>query len=610
VLFLIVALTSLTIALIAYGASLLKQPELDTVDARFSIRGTQPVPSDIVVVAIDDVTFNELHRQWPFPRSLHAKLIDRLRRSGAKTIVYDVQFTEPTKPVEDNALIEAVYRARPVVLATTEVSDRGEANIFGGADVLRQIQARAGNALVPPDQGSVIRRVPYEVGGLQSLSIVTAQVVRHHGIDASSLGGSKAWIDYRGPPGTFKTISFSRVLSGKVDPELLRGKIVVVGPSSPTLQDVHPTSTAGGELMSGAEVQANAISTALRGFPLKNSPAWLDVLLISLFALLAPLGGLRLPPLRALAIALVIGWIYAVGVQVAFNNGIVLPFVYPLGALALSSVGSLGVHYLTVAFERERVREIFSRFVPDQVVEQVLATTDEDLRLGGVRRQATVMFCDLRGFTSFAESLPAEQVIKVVNFYLDLMTDAILNAGGTLVAYMGDGIMAIFGAPIAQEDHPDRAIKAAREMLGDRLPRFNAWLRDQGLGDGFRMGIGLNSGEVMSGNVGSERRLEYTAIGDTTNTAARLEGMTKGTPHQIFIAESTCSSLTRPADDLVYVDEFDVRGRQSTIKVWSLPAPEQPPGAPSVGEVFGDPVPHPFTDQDRTPSAPKIRAEP
>ena len=119
------------------------------------------------------------------------------------------------------------------------------------------------------------------------------------------------------------------------------------------------------------------------------------------------------------------------------------------------------------------------------------------------------------------------------------MSEAILDHGGTLVAYMGDGIMAVFGAPLEQDDHADRALAAAREMLDAPASGFNAWLREEGLHEGFRMGIGLNSGPVMSGNVGSERRLEYTALGDTTNTAARLEGMTKGTPYQLYVADST-----------------------------------------------------------------------
>ena len=157
------------------------------------------------------------------------------------------------------------------------------------------------------------------------------------------------------------------------------------------------------------------------------------------------------------------------------------------------------------------------------------------------------MFSDIRGFTTFSEALEPDAVIEVLNRYLGEMTDAIMDHGGTLVAYMGDGIMAVFGAPIEQDDHADRALAAAREMLGARLPRFNAWMR-RGARRRFRMGIGLNSGDVMSGNVGSERRMEYTAIGDTTNTAARLEGMTKGTEHQLFISDSTRAAMERPPD--------------------------------------------------------------
>src|SRR3954471_16169117 len=157
------------------------------------------------------------------------------------------------------------------------------------------------------------------------------------------------------------------------------------------------------------------------------------------------------------------------------------------------------------------------------------------------------------------------------------MSEAILDHGGTLVAYMGDGIMAVFGAPLKQDDHADRALEAARDMLA-RMGGFNGWLREQGLHDGFKMGIGLNSGAVMSGNVGSERRLEYTALGDTTNTAARLEGMTKGTPHQLFISDTTKQMLTRPVDDLVAVGEAEVRGRQAKVLLWSVS--DEEPSAP------------------------------
>jgi adenylate cyclase len=217
-----------------------------------------------------------------------------------------------------------------------------------------------------------------------------------------------------------------------------------------------------------------------------------------------------------------------------------------------------------------RVRDLFARFVPEAVVEDVLAHADEDLRLGGERRTATVLFSDLRDFTSFAEARPPEQVIQVLNRYFSAMSDVILGQGGTLIGFLGDGIIAAFGAPIEQRDHADRALAAARQMTGEALQGFNRWLRESGIGDGFRMGVGLNSGEVMAGNVGSERRLEYTVIGDTTNTASRLEAMTKGSPHMVLMADSTRAMLTEEVADLVEVEAREVRGRRAPVLLWSL----------------------------------------
>jgi adenylate cyclase len=223
--------------------------------------------------------------------------------------------------------------------------------------------------------------------------------------------------------------------------------------------------------------------------------------------------------------------------------------------------------------ERERLRGVFARFVPEHVVDDVLERTDADLRLGGSRDVGTVMFADLRGFTAFSEATEPHRVIDILNEYFSEMIDAVFERGGTLVGYRGDGILAVFGAPIPFDDHADRSLDAARDMLEVRLPRFNDWLREQGVGDGFRMGIGLNSGQFMSGNVGSARQLEYTVHGDTVNTAARLESMTKTARCPILVAESTNDALLRPPDDLAFVGEFEVRGKESTIRLWTLARP-------------------------------------
>jgi class 3 adenylate cyclase len=220
--------------------------------------------------------------------------------------------------------------------------------------------------------------------------------------------------------------------------------------------------------------------------------------------------------------------------------------------------------------ERARVRGVFARFLPEPMVDEVLSRADGDLRLGGVRVVSTALFADLRSFTSFAERTPPDRVIAVLNRYFGEMSDAVLDNGGTLVAFLGDGLIAVFGAPIECDDHADRAVAAAREMLCERLPRFNDWAREQGYGAGFRMGIGMSSGPLMSGNVGSERRLEYTAIGDTVNTASRIESLTKELGYPVLLSESTLALLRAPPQDLVYVEEVTVRGRSAPTRVWSL----------------------------------------
>ncbi len=221
--------------------------------------------------------------------------------------------------------------------------------------------------------------------------------------------------------------------------------------------------------------------------------------------------------------------------------------------------------------EQERVRDVFARFLPETVVDEVLQDTNGEPRLGGVRLVGTVLFSDLRGFTAFAERTPPDLVVDVLNRYFSEMSDAILDEGGTLLGFLGDGILAVFGAPIATEDHADRALATARAMLLERLPRFNDWARTSLAGStDFEMGIGVASGTFMSGNVGSARRLEYTAIGDPVNTAARLEELTKELGRPVLVADSTRELLADGATSLEFVAEQEVRGRRGPIRMWAL----------------------------------------
>ena len=599
--FAVVALGSIAVTFSLYGIGFLDKLENQTIDERFALRGAHHPPSDVAVVQIDDVTFGDLGLQWPFPRRYHARLLDKLREADPRAVVVDIQFTSRENPgcpsracqdtanADDNALISATARLHgKIVLSTTETGPGGTTGIFGGGGILDQIGARAGWGNFKPDSDGPIRKVAWQVQDLKSLSIVAAEIALGHPIKQAQLHGPHAWVDFVGPPGTIRSYSYSRVLEGKVPASAFRNKIVVVGASAPVLQDIHDTSVGPG--MSGPELQANAIETALKGFPLRSVPRVIDVLLILLFALIAPILGLRYGPLVGTGTAVgVAGAFFGSAFILAFDHGWIVSFVYPLTALALSTVGAIVVHYLVAAVERERVRDLFSRFVPTGVVDEVLAQTGGDLRLGGRKQVATVLFSDLRGFTSSAEHMDASDVIHVLNYYLGEMTDAILGQGGTLVSYIGDGIYAVFGAPLELEDHADRAVAAAREMVEVRLPRFNAWTREAGFGDGFQMGVGLNTGPIMSGNVGHEKRLEYTAVGDTVNTASRIEGMTKGTGYSIFVSETTYAALQRSPGDLAYYDEVEIRGRRNRIKLWGT-SPKVELGGPSAPQPAPEPV--------------------
>jgi adenylate cyclase len=564
----------------------LRRLDLASVDMRFDVRGARPAPDDVVIVGIDDTTLNAEDHTFPYSRKFHAKVIRNLAKADAKVIAYDVQFTQASaNPEADNALIMAVRGAAPrVVLATTAVGPGGVTQIFGGGRGLRFSRATPAFSSFEKDPDGVQRRMLYSENDLKAFSVASAELFMGRDIAPPPEGAD--WIDFEGGPEVFRRLSFVDVERGEFDPEDVRGKIVVVGATATALQDIRETSSTNQQAMPGPEVHANAITTALAGFPLRSAPDWIDAALVVLLGVLGPLAAIRFRMLVAVPVAILAIAGLLVGAQVAFEDGVIVSVVYALAAGVAALLLTGAIHGITLAFERAHTREAFARFVPEAVVDEVLRSAD-GARLGGVQREGTVMFSDLRGFTSFAETLEPAQVIDALNRYLTEMSEAILDHGGTLVAYMGDGIMAVFGAPLQQPDHADRALAAARDML-ERLEGFNRWLRDADLHDGFKMGIGLNTGPVMSGHVGSERRLEYTALGDTTNTAARLEGMTKGTPHQLYLADSTRDALSQPADDLVEVGEFEVRGRRATIKLWSLAEPARPAGqepAPATAEA-------------------------
>ena len=332
--------------------------EASTLQARFGLRSTA-TPRGIVVVAIDDQSFRRLGRAWPFPRSLDGRAVTALHAAGVREIVYDVQFTEPTTARQDNALYDALGRAGGAVLATTVTNGHGGTTVLGGNQNLPPIHSQVGNGLFATATGGLIERLPYAVGGLRTLAVVAATRATGHSVAASSFPGDGALIDFQGPRHTFPTVSFADVVDGTAPKGLLRGAIAVIGATAPSLQDLHATP-AGGELMSGAELQANALWTVIHGLPLTAPPDPVALLIIAALGAVAPLAALRLTPAGAGVSALGAAIAYLAAAQLTFDAGVVVPVVAPLLALLVGTGGMLlGDELLEIAARRRLALQLY-----------------------------------------------------------------------------------------------------------------------------------------------------------------------------------------------------------------------------------------------------------
>ncbi len=367
--------------LVPYALGGLNRLENDTIDMRFSLRGSTGAPRDIVIVAFDDRSFNVLSHQWPFPRRWDARVIDTLHADGARAIAVDVQFTEPSDPTDDDALYTAVARARNVVLATTEVAGAGQTDVLGGTANLRAAHAVAAAANMPASSDGVIRRYAYSLLGLPSFADATARAAGHP-VAASSFAHGTALIDFRGPPATIRTVSFADVLRGRVNPRVFAGKVVVIGASAPTLQDLHATSTTANDPMAGVEIQANAIWTAIHDNPLRPAPGWLALLAILLCGAVAPLVALRSSVPRAALAALVTLAAYLFAAQLAFDAGTVLAVTAPVGAALLGTVAMLVASYVAAAAERNAFLRLLEQSQLELVQRLAQAVESRDAETG------------------------------------------------------------------------------------------------------------------------------------------------------------------------------------------------------------------------------------
>ena len=360
-------------------------------------------------------------------------------------------------------------------------------------------------------------------------------------------------------------IPYAAVLNGDVPPEYFEDRIVLIGPYTVGIKDDFPTPMNAKERMYGVEIHANIIQSLLeQQFKSELDWKWNIVILISLGLMVYVICRWTSPYIAlVLTLALMAGLLF--GGRWLYGQGTLISFVYALIMLTLVYLTSIVDRYFSELSERKRVTAIFGRYVAPQVVNQILKNGEEGLKLGGSRKELTVLFVDIRGFTTLSEQIEPEEIVGILNEYLDLTANCIFEYGGTLDKFIGDATMAIFNAPLPMKDHALQAVKAAWAMK-EGARGLERKLQER-YGQGVQFGIGIHSGTAVVGNIGSKTRMDYTVIGDTVNSTARLESIAK--PGQVLISEAVYLQV-KDAVQVKALGEVAVKGKTQGLVHYEL----------------------------------------
>ncbi len=540
----------------------------------------------ITIVGIDEPSFAALGVQWPWPRSMHAKLIDKLRESGAAVIAFDVVLSEASSPKEDDALANAIESVGSIVLAADaayQETPYGRHWIrMDPLPLLKQAGAIGGLATISLDTDLVVRRMP-EGRDIFWREILELLNKRQPGVVVPPPNQENRLIGYIGAERTFPYVSYYKVLEGnaQLTADAFKDQIVIVGRDVRASTDIGaaqadlfatPFVRQSGNLMPGAEVHANILESAILGRTIE--PLGIVWVLEFAFAsiVLAGLGMRRWTPLNGFVVsACILLVISATVVGLFVWSKLWMPPTAAMIAVVFVFIGK-GAYGFVVERQRQlETRRAFSLYLSPDVVDQLMAQP-ERLKLGGERRETTFLFTDLAGFTDLSERLSAEQVTVLLNMHFTRMGGIIKQQRGTLNRFIGDAIMAFWGAPLDDPLQCDHAVATARAMCID-MHDLRRELREKGLPEIY-LRIGINSGVAVIGNLGSEDRFDYTAIGDCVNLAARLEGVNKLYSTEVLISKETVSRLT-DRSGLRFVDRIIVKGKTEPIDVYTVESDQQ-----------------------------------
>jgi len=454
----------------------------------------------------------------------------------------------------------------------------------GNLDILSDAADASGFFNMDPDPDGVVRWMPLiikcgpEIFMPLSMRTVWQYLekpqpmvkVAEYGVEGIRMGErfiptdetGRMLIKYLGPPKTFPHYSIGDILNGKLSEGTFRNKIVLVGATAIAIYDVRNTPFS--PLFPGVEIHATVVNNILKQDFL-NKPKWAmmyDVLVIVVLGVLAGIALPRLSALRGVLFASGLFMLHILASRWLFTqSGLWVNIIYPLLALVLIYTALTIYRYMTEERERKRIKGAFTYYVSSSVVNEMLKDPSK-LKLGGDKKELSVLFSDIRGFTTISEKLTPEDLIHILNEYLTVMTDVVFKYDGTLDKYMGDALMAIYGAPLEQPDHPYRACASALDMLKELEKLNEKWIQEGK--KPLDVGIGINTGMMMVGNMGSEQRFDYTVMGDAVNLGSRLEGANKEYKTNILISDET---YKRVKDDFVCMELDSVRVKGKTLPV-------------------------------------------
>ncbi len=564
--------------------SFLEAFEAKTYDLRFKVmRGPIPPSPNIAVIAIDEKSIAELGR-YPWSRDRYAHLLDRLTAARAKAVLFDAFFPERESVAHDQLFAAATRRAGNVVLAVAFEYDKNGrvANITRSLPEIERGAIGVGHINQLPDDDGVIRRYPLllEQDGKQTpaLGLMAAMLAldehkfeigdfdialgRHHiPVD----GENRMWINYVGPRGAYPRYSFTDVMNGRVPAAELQGKILFVGATALGVYDMRVTpfdgNTPGVELH--ATVADNIISE--RYIRQGGVESLIDMAFIIAMGALAYFLTIRLRLYGAIPAMIVLVSAYIWFTYYMFTAGEWLNIIYPTLSVIVSLLVGGSFRYLVLERSAREMRSMFSSYLSPKLVAR-LEKDPEAAKIGGDNKEVTVLFTDIKGFTSFSEAHPPQEVVSRLNEYLGAMVQVIEQHDGTIDKFIGDGIMAYWGAPLAQPDHARLAIDCIKVIDRRMKELHKTWLQS-GV-EPFVIRGGIQSGEVVAGNVGlAGKKMEYTVIGDTVNQAARLEGTAKYYGVSYLVGEETYKR-TREICSYREIDKIRVVGKHLPVTIY------------------------------------------